>query len=254
MAFEVTTATLRLPTFDGRETTAFVAAPSGPGPFPAVVFGAEAMGPNRFGRRVASELAALGYVTITPDYYRGAGPSRSDDYSDFTEVMAAIDGLDFRAATFDVLAGVDWARRQLNVAPDRVALWGYCTGATLTWMAAALDRHVAATVLFFPSQPTFEVLTPKRPVHAMDLIWAVRGPVMLFSGDQDAILPAPVLDEMRVRFAQHGVKFENRLYAGAGHAFSAEAPHMHNAAAAADSWARATAFLGAELGPPGARR
>ena len=102
----IRTRTLELAMPDGGRVPAFVAEPEGTGPYPAVAFGAEAMGPNRFGRRVASELAALGYVTITPDYYRGAGPSQPDNYEDFTEVIAAIDGLDFRQATFDLLAGV----------------------------------------------------------------------------------------------------------------------------------------------------
>jgi carboxymethylenebutenolidase len=244
----VTTRTIALTTYDGVEASAFVAEPEGAGPYPAVVFGAEAMGPNRFGRRTAEDVAALGYVTITPDYYRGRGPSRPDDYTDFTEVMAAIGELDFRAATFDVLSGVDWARAQANVDAERVALWGYCTGATLTMLAASLDRRVAATVLFFPSQPTFEALTPKRPVHAIDLIWAIRSPVLMISGDQDAVLPPTVLEEIRRRFEQWGVRYENRLYPGAGHAFSADAPHMHNAEASAASWREATGFLRRHLG------
>jgi carboxymethylenebutenolidase len=248
-ADRVKTRTIVLKTYDGAEASAFVTEPDGPGPYPAVVFGAEAMGPNRFGRRVASDVAALGYVTITPDYYRGAGPSQPDNYDDFTEVMAAIAGLDFRAATFDVLAGLDWLRAQDNVDPDRVALWGYCTGATLAMLAASLDRRVAATVLFFPSQPTFEALTPKRPTHAIDLIWSIASPVLLISGDQDAVLPPPVLAEMKRRFDQWGVRFESRVYPGAGHAFSAEAPHMHNAEATAASWAAAVEFLGRHLRP-----
>jgi len=246
--YRVTTRTITLKTFDGAETSAFVAEPEGPGRFPAVAFGAEAMGPNRFGRRTASDLAALGYVTVTPDYYRGRGPSRPDDYTDFTEVMAAIGELDFRAATFDVLAGLDWARAQANVDAKRVALWGYCTGATLTMLGASLDRGVAATVLFFPSQPTFDALTPKRPVHAIDLIWAIRTPVLLISGDRDAILPPAMLDEIRSRFERSGGRYESRLYTGAGHAFSADAPHMRNEAAATASWGEATDFLRRHLG------
>jgi len=248
-AHAVKTRTITLKTYDGAEASAFVAEPDGPGPYPAVVFGAEAMGPNRFGRRVAADVAALGYVTITPDYYRGAGPSQPDNYDDFTEVMAAIGELDFGAATFDVLSGVDWARAQANVDPDRVALWGYCTGATLTMLAASLDRRIAATVLFFPSQPTFEALTPKRPTHAIDLIWAIACPVLMLSGDQDAILSPAVLAEMRRRFDQWGVSYESHLYPGAGHAFSADAPHMHNAEATAASWAAATEFLDRHLRP-----
>lgn len=233
---------------DGGRVPAFVTEPAGGGPFPGVVFGAEAMGPNAFGRKVAADLAALGYVTVTPDYYRGQGPSRPDDYSDFTEVMAAIGALDFRQATFDLLAGADWLRAQPNVDAARVATWGYCTGGTLSLLAACLDRAMAAAVLFFPSQPVFDELTPKRPMHPMDLVWSLTCPVQVIYGDADAIMPADRLAELNRRLEQWGVPHEIRIHPGAGHAFSAPAPHMHNAQAAEVSWRQATEFLARAVG------
>jgi carboxymethylenebutenolidase len=232
-----------LPGQNGGEVPALIVEPAREGVFPAVVFGAEAMGPNRFGRRTAEAVAALGYVTITPDYYRGRGPSEPDNYDDFTEVIAAIDALDFRQATFDLLAAVDWARAQPGVDAERIVLWGYCTGATLAMLGAALDRRIAATLLFFPSQPSFHEITDKRPVHAWDLIWAIRSPVLVVSGGDDPILPPAVIDELRRRFEQNGVEHEIHVYAGAGHAFTGEARHMHHAEATAASWAAAKAFL-----------
>lgn len=235
--------TIGLQASDGSTIEAFVAEPEGDGPWPAIVFGMEAMGLNRFGRRTAAEVAALGFVTITPDYYRGAGPSRPDDYDDFTEVIAAIGALDFGRATFDLLAAVDWARAQPAVVPDKVALWGYCTGATLAMLAAALDRKIVATLLFFPSQPFFPELSAKRPVHAWDLAWAIRSPVLVVSGGDDPILPPETIAELDRRLAAADVAHEIRVYQGAGHAFTGDARHMHHAAATADSWRVATAFL-----------
>ena len=244
----VVTRTIRLPTKDGGEVSAFVAEPAAPGPHPAIVFGAEAMGPNAFGREVATRAAAQGYVTITPDYYRGEGPSRPDDYSDFTEVMAAIGNLDFRAATFDLLAGFDWLAAQPQVDARRIATWGYCTGGTLSLLAACLERRLAATVLYFPSQPVFEALTPKRPTHPIDLVWSLGAPVLVIYGDRDPIMPPERLAELRRRLEQWDIPHEIRIYEGAGHAFSAPAPHMHNAAAADASWRDAMAFLDSSLG------
>src|ERR1700744_1208268 len=91
----VRTRSITLTGRDGGQTPALVTEPEGAGPFPAVVFGAEAMGPNKFSRKVANDVAALGYITITPDYYRGGGPTQPDNYNDFTEVMTAINALDF---------------------------------------------------------------------------------------------------------------------------------------------------------------
>jgi len=239
----ITSYTIEIDTADGGRTTAFVTEPIGSGPHPAIVFGAEAMGLNRFGRRVASDLATLGYVTITPDYYRGNGPSNPDDYSDFSEVMDAIDKLDFRAATYDLLSGADWLRAHPHVKASQVGVWGYCTGGTLAMLAASLDRRLAATLLFFPSQPRFEQLTTKRPAHAMDLIWSITSPVLLIYGDQDPIMPPDLLNEIRSRFDRWGIANEVCIYPGAGHAFSADAEALHNADATAASWHAATGFM-----------
>lgn len=244
----VKTRTITLKTSDGKEASAFVAEPAGPGPHPAIAFGQEAMGFNQFGRKVATDMAAQGFVTITPDYYRGKGPSKPDDYTDFTEVMQAIGDLDFRQATDDVLAGADWLRAQPQVDPKKVAVWGYCTGGTLAMMASALDRQLAAAVWFFPSQPRFGGLTVKRPADPMDLVWAIRCPVLVIYGDQDGIMPPDQLADLRKRFEQWGVQNEVRIYPGAGHAFSAPAPHMHHADASAASWQAAVAFVQRHLG------
>lgn len=244
----VQTREIRIAGMAGDEVPALLCEPEGDGPFPAVVLGGEAMGPNRFNRRTAEAIAALGHVVLAPDYYRGHGPSRPDDYEDFTEVIAAIDALDFRQGTSDMLAGVDWLRSHPRVDAARVVLWGYCTGATLALMAAALDRRVAATLLFFPSQPSFPELTDKRPVHARDLIWAVRSPVLVVSGGDDPILPPPVIADLRARFEANAIIHEIHVYDGAGHAFTGDARHMHHAGATADSWERATQFLARHTG------
>lgn len=72
--------------------------PDGDGPHPAIVLAAEAYGLNQFTRGVAERLRDGGYVVIVPDYYRGNGLTRPDDYTDFTEVMEFIGNLDFTGA------------------------------------------------------------------------------------------------------------------------------------------------------------
>jgi carboxymethylenebutenolidase len=239
----VITRRVKLATYDGQTIDAHVTEPDRPGPWPGIVFGQEAMGFNEFGRSVAERAAAAGYVTITPDYYRGGGPSRPDDYSDFTEVMTAIGELDFVAATHDVMAGADWLRTHPQVDHSRIVAWGYCTGGTLAMLATALDRRLAAAVWFFPSQPVFEALTPKRPTHPMDLMWNIACPVLVIYGEADPIMPPELLAELRKRLEQWRVEHEVKLYPGASHAFAAPAPHMHHAEAAAASWQDAMSFL-----------
>jgi carboxymethylenebutenolidase len=221
--------------------------PSEQGRRPAIVLSTEAFGINDFTRRVASELASEGYVVVVPDYYRGNGLRDPESYTDFTEVMEFIEDLDFGQAAHDVMAAVDYARGRPDVDPARVGVWGYCTGATLAMLTASLDRRVAAAVLFFPSQPTFPELSPKRPVQPVDMLWNVACPVLLIVGEEDEVL-VPVLPELRRRLEQWHIDREIRTYANAGHAFSAPVPPLRNDAADKASWADALAFAARHLG------
>lgn len=219
--------------------------PDGPGPHPAVVIGQEATGPNEFIRDVAAMLAARGYVTTVPDYYRGDGPPDPEDPEDIPTIMEHVGRLDFRQATYDLMAAVDGLRARDDVDPGRVSVWGYCTGATMTLLTAALHRKVAAAVVFYPSQPRFATLDAKKPVHPIDMLWNVSCPVMLLVGGADVVWPAALVDEVRARLGQWDVEHTVKVYPGAGHAFCSPSPAYFHAGAAAAATADALAFLDA---------
>ena len=120
--------------------------PAGGGPHPAVVLGAEAYGVNSFIRGVQEKLAGLGYAVAVPDYYHGNGPAEPDNYDDFTEVKEHIGRLDFTRGARDLAATVDAVRATPGIDPRRVAVWGYCTGGTLAWLAACLRGDFAAAL------------------------------------------------------------------------------------------------------------
>ena len=223
--------------------------PDGPGPHPALVLGMEATGINQFIRDVASRLAALGYVTAVPDYYRGGGPADPEDYDDIESIMPHTFALDFPRAARDLIAMADELRARDDVDAERVGYWGYCTGASVTLLAACLDRLSAIAVAFYPSQPVFTELSPQRPAHLIDLLWQLTCPLLLIYGDDDVIMSAELLDEVRDRLAEWGVDHEVRVYAGAGHAFSAPAPAFHHAEADTASWADAVEYLGVRMPP-----
>jgi carboxymethylenebutenolidase len=228
---------------DGHDVPAVRFRPAGSGVHPAIAIGAEATGINEFIRRVGATLAHLGYVVVVPDYYRGDGPPDPEAYEDFDTMIAYIDALDFTRATGDLLAAVDQLRTLPYVDASEVAVWGYCTGATLALFAAELDRRLSAAVLFYPSQPTFAATTDKTPVHAMDLLWAIECPVLVLYGDADVVMPPELLDELRRRLALWGVDHRIAVYAGAGHAFCAEAPMLFDEHAAAHGWRDAVEFI-----------
>ncbi len=221
----------------------------GDGPFPAIAIGAEGTGPNTYIRRVAATLSHLGFAVIVPDYYRGSGPPEPDNYDDFETLMSFIGALDFTRAVHDLLDGIDYLQGLPTVDATRVASWGYCTGGTIALFAACLRHDLAASVVFFPSQPTFDPHTAKQPVDAIDLLWNITCPMAFLIGDQDPVLPADRLADVRQRFEQWGVDATITLYPGAGHAFNAHGSALYHEAADEQSWQDAVGFVTRRLSP-----
>jgi carboxymethylenebutenolidase len=147
------------------------------------------------------------------------------------------------------MAALEFLQEDPSVRHDRIAVWGYCTGATLAMLAAALRPDLAAAVLFFPSQPTFDALDAKRPVHPVDLLWNARCPLLLIYGDEDPVMSPDQLSDLGERLDEWGIAHTIRIYPGAGHAFSAPvAPLRHDPSDRA-AWADAVRFLAEHLGP-----
>ena len=222
--------------------------PEGAGPHPAVVLGAEAYGVNGFIRGVQEKLAGLGYAVALPDYYHGNGPAEPDNYDDFTEVKEHIGRLDFARGARHLAATVDAVRAMPGIDPRRVAVWGYCTGGTLAWLAACLRGDLAAAVLYFPSQPVFAELSPARPVHPVDLLWQLTCPALFLYGDQDRLMPPGALADLRARIGYWDVDARVNVYPGAGHSFTCPRGPMRNAEADRAAWTDATTFLADQMG------
>jgi carboxymethylenebutenolidase len=233
---------------DGATVEAHLHRPAGQGRFPAIAIGAEGTGVNAYVQRVAATLAHHGFVAVVADPYRGQGPPDPEAYEDVETLMRFIGELDFTRAATDQLAAIAYLRERADVDPMRVGVWGYCTGATLALLAAELDPLVAAAVLFYPSQPTFEALGDTTPAHPIDLLWSINCPVLLIYGDDDVVMPKDLLDEVTRRLETWGIEHRIDLHAGAGHAFCAEAPMFFHHDAAVASWTTAVDFARQTLG------
>jgi carboxymethylenebutenolidase len=213
-----------------------------------VVLGAEAYGVNSFIRGIQEKLVGRGYAVAVPDYYHGDGPTDPENYDDFTEVKEYIGRLDFTGGARDLAGTVDALRSMPDIDPRRVAVWGYCTGATLAWLAACLRGDLAAAVLYFPSQPVFAELGPTSPVHPIDLLWQVTCPALFLYGDQDKLMSPRVLADMRERIDYWKVDARIQMYPGAGHSFTCPRGSMRNDEADVAAWNDAVTFLSEHMG------
>jgi carboxymethylenebutenolidase len=214
----------------------------------------EAQGVNAFIRGVAAELAAEGFVVAVPDYYHGEGPADPEqlvDLAHLAELQEHIERLDFRQGVEDVLVAVDHLFEGEGVL--RAGVWGYCTGGTLAMLGACLDRRVAASVLYYPSQPTFAALSDRHPQHPLDLLWALRRPALLVIGEDDPVWPPALRQEVAARAARWSLPLEVDLEPGAGHAFASHFEDWHRPEATAASWDRSLALVRRHLYDEGER-
>lgn len=114
-------------------------------------------------------LARAGLATIRFNF-RGVGASTGASTGGAEE-------------TEDALAALDFAREELNPAPERIWLAGYSFGAWVAHRAAAADGGVAGLVLVAP------------PVALMpfDRLAEIDAPVLAVTGDADTYAPPAAL-------------------------------------------------------------
>src|SRR5579863_135901 len=101
----MSTQKINLQVSDGTTMQAYVSAPEGKGPFPAVIVLQEAFGVNSHIRNVADRVAKEGYVAIAPElFHRTAKPGEEFAYGDFGPIMPHFQGITVDGMTADVKA------------------------------------------------------------------------------------------------------------------------------------------------------
>ena len=225
-----------------RELRAYVARPSGSGPWPGVVAIHEAFGLEAVIRRQADRLAAAGYLTIAPDLFSDGGPRRC-----LVPTFTAL----FRGQG-KAYADIEAARRFLlddDACTGKVGVIGFCMGGGFALMTASRGFDVASDN-YGPA--------PRHP----DRVLAGACPIVASYGTRDPLLLGQA-KRVEKALAASGVEHDYKLYDGAGHSFLNDAetgPKVlrpiervlnvgPDPAAAAGAWQRIEAFFDRHLRP-----
>ena len=113
------------------------------------------------------------------------------------------------------------------------------------WLYAAHSPKVKAGVAFYgklTGKPT--LLQPHNPI---ELVGAIKAPVLGMYGALDKGIPAADVEAMNQALKAAGKPSSLHLYPGADHGFMADYRPIYNAAAAADAWTRTIAHFRAKL-------
>ncbi|WP_052226826.1 alpha/beta hydrolase [Microbacterium mangrovi] len=161
----------------------------------------------------------------------------------------------------DVKAGIRWLRQyaaQLNIDPDRVAVWGESAGghlaalvATTAGVAAFEGDHgatdqpseVIACVNWYGPGELGPLLTGPAAEPAMLLLGLdasladeasprshvdeASAPMLLIHGSDDSIIPSVLSERLAAEYQRAGALADVRIVTGAGHAFAGDDPERY---------------------------
>jgi dienelactone hydrolase len=227
---------------DGVELIGQIAVPQTPGPHPAVMVMATALGLGEMMRERARRLAQLGYVAVATDMYGGGVDCHADPKSAGTlmkDLLNPPQRLRARA-----VAWYEQVKARPEVDPQGVAAMGFCFGGQCVLELARSGADVKAVVSFHGLLPTSMPAVPG----------AVRGQVAIYTGAKDPYAPAEHVTALQQELTAAGARFQVMVFSEACHAFTdpnANAMGREGIAydAIADhvSWAGAIALLEATI-------
>ncbi len=201
---------------------------------PVVILIHEIFGLTDWARATADQLAAEGFLVVTPDFLSGKGedgagtgtPSFKGD-----DVRTAIRNLDPAELKRRLDAAAAWATSQ-PAGGKKYGVVGFCWGGGVAFNWAIQQPELGASVVYYGVSPKTETLS------------TIKAPVLgLYGGDDARVTTTvpPTQEEMK-RLAK---RYDVKIYDGAGHAFLRQQNGMNgaNLKAATDGWATTVAFL-----------
>ncbi len=218
--------------------------PDGTAPLPGVLILHTVAGPGPNLEAFAKELAAAGYVTLTPDVFalHDFGP---DGRTDHPLILGDLKGaLDFLAA-------------QPRVDPERLGVVGFSFGGrAAVLLAAAHPARLRAVVVYYAIASHAELGRPLagRAARAAPLsarVGALPAPVLIHHGEADAVVPVEQARLLHRAILAAGKSSTLHTYPGADHLFNFSlGPEVNfHPSAAKLSWARTLRFLNQHLKP-----
>jgi carboxymethylenebutenolidase len=176
--------------------------------------------------------SATGKVEVF-DYY--------GDYSRNMEIMNNMKGEDFYKLFQQALGEI----QAEHPAITEFVVVGFCFGGRLAYLAG-MDERVSKLISFYGGQPhAVNYYEGKSPVEALtDARGGSRLKVLAFYGGQDESIPADDREKTKELLAKAGIRYVEKVYEQAGHAyFNDSRPERYNAEAAAKSWEVVKDFL-----------
>lgn len=198
---------------DGRaEGRLFV--PEGSGPWPIIVFYADAGGPRPAMWDMGQRLADHGYVVIQPDFYWRSGPyapfdgrTAFSDPKERTRLFALMGAVKPDLVVADTRAFLAALATDRRTRPGPIGAVGYCMGGRLAFILATREPSVAAVAGIHAGG-----LVSDKPDSPHLAAADVRGEVYLAVAESDASCTPEHQATLRRVLGDANVRFEMENY------------------------------------------
>jgi carboxymethylenebutenolidase len=190
------------------------------------------LGLDDWTRSVADQLAADGFIAVTPDAWSGTGPNggNRDSFKFDDEAMTTGQRMvspDEHQRRYK--AAREWALR-LPRANGKTASLGFCYGGSHSFRFAGEVPDLNAAVVFYGGPPS------------EDVVRRINAPVLGLYGENDARVTATVAPTTAL-MESLGKSYESHIYPKVTHSFLYFQDLSVNRDAVADAWPRTVAFL-----------
>ena len=206
--------------------------------YPLVLVVQEIFGVHEHIRDVARRLAHAGYLAVAPELYARQGDvSKLTNMDEIRPIVAKVPDAQVMS---DLDAAADWAAKNGGDAA-RLGITGFCWGGRIVWLYAAHNPALKAGVAWYGRvEGAASELQPKHPI---DVVGALKAPVLGLYGGADAGIPNDTVERMRASLKAAGKPSEIHTYPGAPHAFFADYRPSYRKEPAEDGWKRLLEWL-----------
>jgi carboxymethylenebutenolidase len=222
---------------------AFLAYPSGGGPFPTVILMHERYGLVKHTKDQAMRCAQDGYTVLAPNFFFRHADQAVLNKGDARYDMSDPESVDLMKSALAAL------KTHKAADPEKVAICGYCqTGRHPLIFAAELPITAAVVWYGAASQREWEV-NDLQPKALDDVIAALPCPVFAAFGETDHIISLDDVRRFRNALETRKKTYEINVYKGAPHGWLNDTmPGRYRKAQADAAWAAQQSFLSEVFG------
>jgi carboxymethylenebutenolidase len=219
----------------GGELPGYRAMPAAGKAFPVVLVVQEIFGVHEHIRDVCRRFAKLGHLAVAPELF-----ARQGDVAKIPEVSDIVAKVVSKVPDAQVLSDLDatvaWAAKTGSGNTDKLGITGFCWGGRIVWLYAAHSPTLKAGVAWYGRLvgPTTD-LQPKNPI---DVVAALKAPVLGLYGGADQGIPTETVEQMRAALKAAGKPSEIVVYPDAPHGFFADYRPSYRSEPAKDGWKR----------------